>query len=114
MQLKTEFNREDLKKAVEILGAECYRAMSLANALGGMRAPEWDILHNNKWADIVVAAQEAGLDFNNMKCAVTESPLMDSLTIQYALGQITDLQRKQGFNKYIRCGNGKWPNRNIT
>lgn len=105
------FNLEALRKAVEILGAECFGALRMCNALGGSQMPEWEILHNHSWHDIVAAAQIAGMPFESMNCAVTGTPLLDSATIQYAMGNITDMERSRIFNHHVKCGDGVWPPR---
>lgn len=112
MSLKKTFSKEEITKAVTILGAECFGALSLCNSLGGIQSAEWEILRNNKWADIVSEAKNAGINFENLKCAVTETPLLWSATIRYALGEITDIQRREIFHRDIKIGKGKWVNPN--
>lgn len=107
--LKTTFKKEDIKKAIEILASECYGAMSMCNMIGGIQSPEWEILHNNTWTDIVNEGISHGLDFDKMTCAVSDSKVSDSATIQFALGKISDVERRQIFYKYIKNGDGKWP-----
>ena len=70
---------------------------------------EWEILHNNSWKDIVKEGQDRGLDFSTMKCAVTETPLDWSASFQYALGNITDSERRIRFRKEVKT-DGEWKN----
>jgi hypothetical protein len=81
----------------------------MCNILGGVQTPEWKILHNNTWKDIVEEGLSLGLDFTKMKCAVSDSKVSDSATIQFALGKISDAERKTIFYKYIKNGDGNWP-----
>lgn len=101
-------SNDSVKKAIEILASECFGALNLANTLGGLQTEEWQILHNNSWKDIVDDGKSRGLDFDSMKCAVTKTPLMRSARIQFALGQITDVESNTIFRKYVKL-NGVWP-----
>lgn len=101
----------DLLKAIEILSAECYGAMSFANALGGEATIPWQILRNNSWTEIVNEAVARGLDVSHLKCAVTGTPVMWSATFLYASGQITDAQRKKRFQAEVKK-DGVWANPN--
>ena len=81
----------------------------MCNALGGVQTSEWKILHNNSWEDIVNEGLSLGLDFDNMTCSCSDSKVSDSATIQYALGKITNEERKAIFIKYVKRGDGNWP-----
>lgn len=105
--LKQNYKTEDVKKALEILGAECFGAMGVCNSLGGEQSPEWEILNANSWNDIVKEALERQIDLSTLKCAVTNTPLLASATIQYALGNITEKQRKARFFHEVK-ETGKW------
>lgn len=83
MSLKNTFSVESLTKAVTILGSECFGAMRFANSLGGIQSDEWKILHNNKWEDILTEAKSAGINLEDLKCAVTNTPLLGPL--QFAM-----------------------------
>ena len=104
---KPEYSTEAIKKAVEIISSECAGAMAFANALGGAQTEEWEIIHNNKKADIVAAARERGLDFTTMKCAVSGTPLLSSAYFQHADGKITDAERHKRFSTEVKK-DGKW------
>lgn len=98
-----------MKKAVEIISAECFGAMSVANLLNGRDpTPEWEIVHNNSWVDIVKEAKDMGVDTDSLNCAVTDTPVINSATYLYACGKMSDEGRKLKFNADIRMGEGKW------
>lgn len=99
----------DLQKAIEIIGAECFGALSACNIMTSNSSPVWDIIHSASWAEIVAEGQARKLDFHTMECAVTKSPLLWSATIQYALGHITEKERTFIFYKYVKGGDGSWP-----
>lgn len=99
---------EDVQKAVQIIASECFGAMRIANAMGGVQTVPWQIVHNNSWADIVAEAKARGLKFEEMKCAVTDTPLTRSATYQYAAGLISDADRKRIFWASVKK-TGTWP-----
>lgn len=108
MSLLSTFKTSDVKKAIELIGAECLGALQVCNALSGTTSPEWRIVHGEKWSVIVEEGKKRGLNFSSMKCAVTDTPLLWSGNIQCALGLITDSERKLMFCKHVKV-NGKWP-----
>ena len=107
-----KYTEEAVKKAIEIIGAECLGALQMCNALAGRQTLEWELIFNNTWAEIVAEGKANGLDFDTMKCAVTDTPLMWSGNIQYALGMITDQERRSMFQKHVKV-NGEWPDPSI-
>lgn len=116
MSLKTDnkYTKEDVQKAIEIIGSECFGALQMCNAIGGRRTPEWELVHNNTWAEVVAEGKSIGLDFDTMKCAVTHTPLMWSGYIQEALGLITSNERHSMFYKYVKnSDDGAWPDPSI-
>lgn len=113
MSLKTSFSKDALTKAVCILGAECFGALSMANAMGGMQTEEWQILHNNTWFDIVSEAKASGIDFSKLECAVTKTPLLWSATIRYALGEITNPKRQRIFWRDVKTV-GQWQDPSVV
>ncbi len=108
----TKFTKADITKAVEILGAECFGALQLANQLVGGQTPEWEILNNNSWQDIVQEAIARGIDLKSLRCAVTKSPIMWSATIRFALGEITVEERHRIFYRDVKS-NGAWTDPSI-
>lgn len=100
---------DDVRKAVEIICAECFGAMSFVNAIGGMQTTEWQIIHNNTWAEVYAEAKRRNLPFEEMKCAVTDTPLTHSATFQYMAGNITKEEKSRRFYAEVKT-NGKWAN----
>ena len=108
--MDNKYSKEDVKKAIEIIGAECFGALQMCNVIGGMRTPEWELIHNNSWSDIIMEGKKVGLDFDTMKCSVTDTPLMWSGYIQEALGLISIQERRIMYNKYMKnSDDGAWP-----
>lgn len=97
-----------VREAVEILAAECYGALQVANSIGGSLTPAWEILRACTWANIVQEATKRGFDFSTMTCAVTGTPLLQSANIQFASGKISDAERHRIFQTSVKV-TGKWP-----
>lgn len=106
---KPTYTDKDLEEAVCLLASECYGAMRFCNSLGGDQSAAWQILHNNTEAEVMADVKTRNISLTELKCAVSGTPVLWSAYIRHALGEITEDERRRIFRKYVKNGEGNWP-----
>ena len=82
----------DLQKAIELKCSQCYRAMSVANSLGGSPSRDWTLARAHKLPDLVAEARRRQLDMASWKPAVIEEVLCDTAPYRDAIARIHRLE----------------------
>lgn len=93
---------KELKQAICLKCANCYGAMSFANALGGSKTDAWYLCHTHTLKELLAEANELKLDLSGLKCAVEEQPIEETLYYKRAAGLMTEQEFKQAFSKWQR------------
>lgn len=91
---------KDLKEAICLKCANCYGAMSFANALGGSRTDAWFLCHTYTLKQLLEEARQQNLDLSGLKCAVENQPIEETLYYKRASGLITEQEFKTAFSKW--------------
>lgn len=91
---------EDLKKAISLKCANCYAAMSFANALGGSRTDAWYLCHAYTLKELLDEASSLGVDLSDVKSSIDNIPVKDSLYYKQATGEMTEQEFKTAFKKW--------------
>jgi hypothetical protein len=93
---------EDLKKAISLKCANCYAAMSFANALGGSRTDAWYLCHAHTLKELLDEANTQGVDLSDVKSSIDNIPVKESLYYKRATGDMTEQEFKAAFSKWQR------------
>lgn len=91
---------DDLKKAISLKCANCYAAMQFANILGGSRTDAWHLCHAHTLKELVDEANSLGVDLSDVKSAIDNIPVKDSLYYKRAMGIMTEQEFKAAFKKW--------------
>ena|SRR5581483_10121330 len=91
---------EDLKKAICLKCANCYAAMSFANALGGSRTDAWYLCHAYTLKQLLDEAKSLNLDLTGLKSAIDNKPVEETLYYKRATGIMTEQEFKAAFKKW--------------
>jgi hypothetical protein len=70
---------DSLREAIRLRTANCYAAMSFANALGGMRTDAWTLCHNHTLKELLAEAEAQQLDLDELKSAIDDIPVKQTL-----------------------------------
>jgi hypothetical protein len=93
-------SKEDLIKAISLKCANCYAAMSFANALGGSRTDAWYLCHAYTLKQLVDEADSLGVDLSDVKSAIDHIPVKESLYYKRAMKLMTEQEFKAAFSKW--------------
>src|SRR4051812_28514094 len=93
---------DDLRDAVRLKCANCYGALSMANALGGSHTPGWDLCHVYPLKEILAEATERGVSLAGLKSAVDNKPVEETLYYRRATGAMTEQEFQTEFKKWQR------------
>lgn len=106
LDIKEEFNRvishKELKQAICLKCANCYGALSFANALGGSKTDAWILCHAYTLKQLLEEAKNLNLDLSGLKCAVENQPIEETLYYKRAAGLITEQEFQTAFRKWQR------------
>lgn len=69
---------KDLIHAIELLISECFGAMNIANALGGIETKPWKIVRSSSLVELVKEAVNRKINLKELKSAVDKTPFMES------------------------------------
>ncbi len=104
LAIKEESHRvishKELKQAICLKCANCYGAMSFANALGGSKTDAWYLCHEYTLKQLLEEAKSLNLDLGGLKCAVEDTPIEETLYYKRAAGLITEQEFKIEFAKW--------------
>lgn len=100
--LEKEITNKDLTKAISLKCANCYGAMSFANALGGYQDIPWQLCHKYPLKDLIEEAENRNIDLSNVNAAVEVMPVKETMFYKRAKGLITEQEFKELFRKWKR------------
>lgn len=100
--LKREITDKDLTEAISLKCANCYGALSFANALGGYQDTPWQLCHKYPLKDLLEEAEQRNIDLSGVNAAVEVMPVMDTMYYKRAKGLITEKEFNELFNKWQR------------
>ncbi len=98
--ISTTPDPEDVKQAIAYRCADCWGALSFANAIGGQRTPAWALAHGHSLKELVDHAAECGISLEGLKAAVTGAPVESTMLYRYATGAITREQFREEVRKW--------------
>jgi hypothetical protein len=93
---------EELKEAISIKCANCYAAMSFANALGGSRTDAWYLCRAYTLKQLLDEASSIGLNLSGLKSAIDDIPIEESLYYKRATGEMDEQEFRAAFSKWQR------------
>lgn len=91
---------DKLKKAISLKCANCYGAMSMCNALGGMATDEWILCHAYTLKQLLDEANSLGLDLSDVKSSIDDKPVKETLYYKRATGEMTEQEFQTAFRKW--------------
>lgn len=91
---------EDIKDAIHLKSANCWCALSIANALGGTPSPGWDLAHAIPLKRLIEVAKERNIDLAGLKSAVDGIPVEESLYFRRAAGTMTEEEFRKAFRAW--------------
>jgi hypothetical protein len=98
--------QEAVREAIRLKSANCWGALSMANALGGSKTEAWDLAHTYPLKDLIAHARENNILTADLKAAVDETPVEQSLYFRRATGELTEDEFKRLFRE---CQNSSRP-----
>lgn len=106
LDVKVEVNRtisvESLKQAICLKCANCYGAMSFANAIGGSKTDAWALCHAYELKQLLEEAEAQGLDLGDARAAVTNEPVRETLYYRRATGELSEAEFQKAFRAWQR------------
>ena len=93
-------SHDDLKKAISLKCANCYGAMSFANALGGSRTNAWYLCHAYTLKQLLDEANSIGLDLSDVKSAIDHKLVKETLYYKRTSGEMTEREFQAAFRKW--------------
>ena len=93
-------SHKELKEAIRLKCANCYAAMSFANALGGSRTDAWYLCHTYTLKQLLDEADSIDLDLSDLKSAIDNIPVKESLYYKQAMGLMTEEEFRAAFRKW--------------
>ena len=100
--LEQEITDKDLTKAISLKCANCYGALSFANALGGSQDVPWQLCHKYPLKDLLEEAEQRKIDLTNVNAAVEVIPVQETMYYKRAKGIITEEEFQKLFRKWKR------------
>ena len=101
---RQEVTDDHIRRAIELKCANCYGALSFANALGGSKDVVWLLCHAFPLKDILVEADRRGIDLTPLKAAVDGTPVKESMYYRRAAGVITEDEFQKEFRQWQNSG----------
>lgn len=102
IKLEVEITDKDLTKAISLKCANCYGALSFANALGGYQNIPWKLCHKYPLKDLIDEAERRNIDLSKVNADVEVMPVIDTMYYKRAKGLITEDEFQQLFRKWRR------------
>ena len=93
-------SEKDLLEAIHLKCANCYGAMSMVNALGGIRTNTWMLCHTYTLKRLLDEAEVLGLDLSQLKTAVHNTPVTESMYYKRAKGIVTESEFNELFKQW--------------
>ena len=93
---------EQIRGAVSLKCANCYGAMSFANAIGGALCAEWVLCHAHTLKALLAFATAQGISLDGLLSAVDKTPVQETLYYRRAAGLMTEAEFQVEFSKWQR------------
>lgn len=100
--LEQEITDKDLTEAISLKCANCYGALSFANALGGYQNVPWQLCHKYPLKDLLEEVEQRKIDLTNINAAVEVMPVKETMRYKRAKGLITEAEFNELFKKWQR------------
>lgn len=97
-------NDSEIVDAISLMASEAFGAMRLMNALAGKDDGKWRLAHNYSLKELIDEAEKREIDFAEIKCAVTKTPLWKSAYYQHASGEIDEREVRKRIREMQNVG----------
>ena len=97
---KRTISHKALKEAICLKCANCYGAMSFANALGGSKTDAWLLCHAYSLKVLLGEAAAQKIDLNGLVSAIDNQPIEQTMYYRRATGAITEEEFQAEFRKW--------------